>query len=744
MAIAGINVNFDANAVILSAANMVMRPIRRRMRDNDMTKVLTMAKECTQRLQLGSWNVLLLEEEGPTLDILDVLATSCANNPPDEFAHKAATMAWELSDIFGVCEWACCSTFGKKYDTGWDGLSSCLKEGSMHLNLTRQLLVGKIRSCRPRIIRQLLLTIGNIRSTGRFEKQPPNVPHFRSSRAPWSPMEQSAYKLARQEVAQWMLDSLNPDFDYLLGMTVRPMSGSVKTAVNSIAEMVIDTLAILKMAELSHISIPDCDLLGDNPLDELVYCSMECGLQPKESDLVISLCRMASVVHFHYRAALCRHQYRRRLCQDIMAGSKNTGARTNLVRLSSYCNRNEERSKSPCVWEILKKDGIELCSSNVDHNFEIAYAAGIGIGLSSYKNDILALMLQTLGGDVHRIYDLQVSFVEDLLDLGNRDSATLHRSLSRRSVRLLVCNHGFDCQSEHECRHERRCKFDRALVLPYLNTIILKLENLEWAKAFDLEPKQPIAVQGLNPKISGGAVRRVANVLLVVDFKEPGKPTVNTEKLRILMEGAKKGEVFTEKMREKLIQNSQVRHRVSIDALKLYVQDIYPQDTVQAAALVREMAHDRLKMDSTIPKTRVEKEYDAYFDLLYWRFGHCTGNNVRWGSGVPLAGMQMRKMGRMCYHVLGAPHGCIPTIVLSRDGVDPTSSRISDGETPSAYLASTRFRADERYDASDNLPFTWKADISVGRYTEVRYKDDSILSPIVSAKQINRNASYRR
>eukprot|EP00171_Calliarthron_tuberculosum_P003023 IDg3023t1 len=655
-AMAGINFNVDANAVIKSAANAVMTPIRRQRQECKMSKVLAMAKECTQRLQLGTWNVLLLEQDGPTYACLDVLASATASTGqsatdsgtiPDILNTKARRMAWELSDIESIFEWACKSTFDSKFDTGWDGLLDATKVEKMYLNKTRITLNHKIKQCGRRNVRLLIKSIQNIRTKDRVDERLPYVPHFMSNIALWSRNELGFYLRARKEVADWVLDSLNHDYAHVMHKAGRSPSRSERQSMYAVAEMLIDTLATLKIAEQSHVSIPDCNLEEKNVLDNLVYDNMPADLDPAESDLTIALCRMASVVQFHYRATLCRHRYREVLYNGIITGLKNINSRTNFARLVATCTRNEERKSSPVVWKTMESEGITLCSSFVDPNLEIANDAGIG--LYETENEILVLMMRTLGGTIHMSHHLQLSFVQSLLDLRDMDSASMSRLVCMRNVRLIECGENGD----------------RALVLPYLNTIILQLRSMTWAEDFDLKSQQPVSVYDRNSQHSGGAVRRVANILLVLDFNETSMPSVNSDKLRVLTTAAKAGQVFTKDLRNKLIQMSHIEHRVSIDALKLYARNVFPSETALAGALVREMAHDRLKMHTEIEKTRFPQEFDAYFDLFYWRYGKCSGNTVRWGSGVPLSGMELKKSGRECYTLLGAPRGCrIITVVF--------------------------------------------------------------------------------
>lgn len=734
----GINFQVDANAVILSAANLVIKPVQRMMRENEMAKILQMAKECSRRLQLGTWDVVLLEEGGPTYEILNIIS-SAPQDDSETFEDFARTVSWDMSDIASVSEWAVMSVFGSRYDSGCEGLYEAVKHnpyGNMSISDVLKPLLALVRTCQRCNVRQFLLSVSNIRSNAYMPVRLPHVPHFRGGQCSWSEGERARYAETRSEAAKLLHMKLFPDFGHLLNRERRTAAPTVRRAMAAIAEMMVDAIATLILANRRNVLIPSCNLRleDDCLLDSLIMPHLPQALGKPETILAITLCRLLSVVHSHYRMVLLRHQYRCRLEECILNGKRDVGIRTNLNRLCALHQRNESRKASPTVWSVMKEN-IVLCSRFVDRALEIE--DDVSIGQMEKEWDVLGMMLHILGGTVEESHDLHTSWVQNVIlefsKDSSRDSKNFNRMLTRRSVRLLQCGE------------------DRALVLPYLNTIILELKRAQWANDFDLDAMQPIPVSGLGFKNAGGVVRRTANILLAIDFKmENNAEFVNANKYRMLLRGAREGKLFTKEMRNELIQGSKVKHRLAIRKLKSIASKVFPEEPMMAAALVREMVHDRMLMPSVLPKHRVELEYDAYFDLFYRKFGICIGNNVCWDTGVPLGGIRLKRVGLDCYQVLDAPDDCNVTVVLSKqDGkyIDLCNSSSSDLDTPSAYIASTKCRSATvyQYKESENIwpnqEIVVQAGITVGHYTEIRYSRDPTQSALIESRSKRRGHS---
>lgn len=97
--------NIDMKRVLAKVGELAMWPMRLRIGDRDMSKVLAMARECSKWLQLGNWEVVLLKEDGPTVDSLDVIA-SIPLNKQETVTEYVRLVSWILSYNAAVPEWA--------------------------------------------------------------------------------------------------------------------------------------------------------------------------------------------------------------------------------------------------------------------------------------------------------------------------------------------------------------------------------------------------------------------------------------------------------------------------------------------------------------------------------------------------------------------------------------------------------------------------------------------------------------
>lgn len=137
-----------------------------------------------------------------------------------------------------------------------------------------------------------------------------------------------------------------------------------------------------------------------------------------------------------------------------------------------------------------------------------------------------------------------------------------------------------------------------------------------------------------------GAVRRAANIMLALKHPKEGNSFVSDTVYDLIVAYAKRGELYSEKLRDHLLSVLWLEHRVCIRALTVSARQVFDDDGVMVAALVRELIHDCLEMKSDFDAKRNADEDDAYYEAVYLRSGFSVSNNVRWGVGVPLMGIE--------------------------------------------------------------------------------------------------------
>lgn len=98
-----------------------------------------------------------------------------------------------------------------------------------------------------------------------------------------------------------------------------------------------------------------------------------------------------------------------------------------------------------------------------------------------------------------------------------------------------------------------RCGEDNALVLPYLNKIIMQLRDYRWIRDHDVEAHQPCLGD-----YNEGSIRRAANVLLAFDYAKKGAPTVNDTVFCMLYQHARKGELYSKDLRNQLLSVKEI------------------------------------------------------------------------------------------------------------------------------------------------------------------------------------------
>lgn len=114
------------------------------------------------------------------------------------------------------------------------------------------------------------------------------------------------------------------------------------------------------------------------------------------------------------------------------------------------------------------------------------------------------------------------------------------------------------------------CGKDRALVIPYLNKIVLHLRDGNWIRAHDVKGLQPF-----KEDYNCGAVRREANILLAVEYPKAVHPVVNELTRLLVQEYAEKGELYSHQLRRHLLSVMFLRDRVDIDKLVLSAHQVF-------------------------------------------------------------------------------------------------------------------------------------------------------------------------
>lgn len=134
----------------------------------------------------------------------------------------------------------------------------------------------------------------------------------------------------------------------------------------------------------------------------------------------------------------------------------------------------------------------------------LEYSTSIHVPNHFVSTDYLSIMNDVLGGKKSQPLNIKVSIVDQIIQARQIDKNTFIGKLNRRQVQMIECGK------------------DLALVLPYLNKIVLQLIDTNWLRDYGVKVLQPC--KGMYGE---GAVRRAANVLLAFEYLEEGEPVVN-------------------------------------------------------------------------------------------------------------------------------------------------------------------------------------------------------------------------
>lgn len=129
---------------------------------------------------------------------------------------------------------------------------------------------------------------------------------------------------------------------------------------------------------------------------------------------------------------------------------------------------------------------------------------------------------------------------------------------------------------------------DQALVIPYINVILLYLGKDQWLRNLDVTPLQPLVVG-----FDEGPVRRAANNLLALEYRKDEsssavtfKSTVNEIAFEKLKEYARRGELHSTALREELLSMLFISERVCIRALSFGANEVFDSDKMLAGPLI--------------------------------------------------------------------------------------------------------------------------------------------------------------
>lgn len=215
-------------------------------------------------------------------------------------------------------------------------------------------------------------------------------------------------------------------------------------------------------------------------------------------------------------------------------------------------------------------------------------------------------MRTVLNGQIKKCLNIQHSIVEQELNLCSMDPSSFLANVTNRHVRLL------------------KCGSDTALIIPYLNNLLIRLDGDRWIRDADVPTLQPFHYfNGFSE------VRRAVNILLAVEYPGEG------DSLRLLKSYAQKGELYSMKLRDQILSAIKLKNRVSVRGLKVTCDDVFGEfDT-----LVREMIQNRQMMKSEISSERIPDESDVSYDAFYLGMSYRVRNNIDWETGVPMTGV---------------------------------------------------------------------------------------------------------
>lgn len=160
-----------------------------------------------------------------------------------------------------------------------------------------------------------------------------------------------------------------------------------------------------------------------------------------------------------------------------------------------------------------------------------------------------------LGGQIQISSSIQLSIAQQEFEADENERSRFLGKLTKRHVRMLKC--GNDC----------------ALVILYLNKILLRLDNENGVRDADVPNLQPFYLRrGFSD------IRRAANILLAMEYPEDCYSYVNSVALRLLKKYARVGELYSFKLRDHILSSVKPRHRANIHALRVTAQDVFGND----------------------------------------------------------------------------------------------------------------------------------------------------------------------
>lgn len=111
------------------------------------------------------------------------------------------------------------------------------------------------------------------------------------------------------------------------------------------------------------------------------------------------------------------------------------------------------------------------------------------------------------------------------------------------------------------------------------------------------------ALQPFVASCDEGAIRRAANVLLALEYRRSEKSitfetVVNERDFEKLKLYSEKGELHSTALRDDLLSTLFISERACIRALTTIGREVFGEDKIFVASLVRELVHDRLMIHS--------------------------------------------------------------------------------------------------------------------------------------------------
>lgn len=101
------------------------------------------------------------------------------------------------------------------------------------------------------------------------------------------------------------------------------------------------------------------------------------------------------------------------------------------------------------------------------------------------------------------------------------------------------------------------CGNDTALIIPYLNKVLLRLDDKRRIRDADVQTLAPFDYVG-----SYSEVRRAATILLAYDIPDGEQICVNEYAFRILKHHAREGELYSPKVRTIILSAIKLKTRV--------------------------------------------------------------------------------------------------------------------------------------------------------------------------------------